>query len=263
MPKSIKKFLGFWEILEFIHFVIGLPISLFRLKRYNLGELKEMKTGQKTLEIMSKANWYNNWLLKRAGKYLKGDILEVGAGIGNFTSKLSKYGKVTAIDNDQNYKNANYGDIEKGEYFFGNKKFDSIVCMNVLEHIKDDKKALGNMFSLLKKNGKLILLVPAHEWAYGQMDKELGHFRRYSKGEVENKILNFKFLSRSVTILNSHYLNWLGLVGWFINGRVLGRKIIPENQLGIFDYIARPFLLLEKFVSPPFGISVLAIGQKT
>lgn len=216
-----------------------------------------MKTGEKTLEIMSTAGWYNNWLLRQIGKYLKGDILEVGAGIGNFTSKLSKYGKVTAIDYDQSYKNANYGDIEKGKYFFGDKKFDSIVCMNVLEHIKDDKKALGNMFSLLKKNGRLILLVPAHEWAYGQMDKELGHFRRYSKGEIENKIINSRFL-----ILNSRYLNWLGLVGWFVNGKILGKKIILEKQLRVFDYIARPFLLLEELIHPPFGISILVIGEK-
>ena len=59
-----------------------------------------MKTGERTLEIMNKAVWYNNWLLKQIAVYLKGDILEVGAGIGNFTSKLSKYGKVTAIDYD-------------------------------------------------------------------------------------------------------------------------------------------------------------------
>jgi len=222
-----------------------------------------MKTGEKTLEIMSTADWYNNWLLSRIGKYLEGDILEVGAGMGNFTFGLSRYGKVTAIDYNPDYtlstsrKNVNYGDIEKGKYFFGNKKFDSIVCMNVLEHIKDDKKALNNMFSLLKKNGKLILLVPAHKWAYGRMDKELGHFRRYSKSEVENKVLDSNF-----SILDLYYLNWLGLVGWYINGKILGRKIIPEKQLGIFDYIARPFLLLEELVHLPFGISTLVIGEK-
>ncbi|MEK7470473.1 MAG: class I SAM-dependent methyltransferase, partial [Patescibacteria group bacterium] len=182
---------------------------------------------------------------------------EVGAGIGNFTSKLSKYGKVTAIDYDPNYKNANYGDIESNKYFFKNKKFESIVCMNVLEHIKDDKKALSNMFNLLNHGGKLILLVPAHQWAFGRIDKGLGHFRRYSKNEVVNKLHDSCFL-----IQDSRYLNWLGLIGWFINARILKRKIIPEGQLGIFDKIARPFLMLEEIIPAPLGLSVLAIGEK-
>ncbi len=216
-----------------------------------------MKTGEQTLEIMNKATWYNNWLLMQIAKYLKGDILEVGAGIGNFTSKLSKYGEVTAIDYDSGYKNANYGDIENGKYFFKNKKFDSIVCMNVLEHIKDDKKALLNMFNLLNPGGKLILLVPAYMEAYGRMDKELGHFRRYSKGQVVTKLINSKFL-----IINSSYLNWLGLIGWFVNARLLRRRIIPEGQLGLFDKLARPFLMLEDFIRPPFGLSVLVVGEK-
>ncbi|HET7098895.1 MAG TPA: class I SAM-dependent methyltransferase [Patescibacteria group bacterium] len=217
-----------------------------------------MHIGETTLEIMSKASWYNNWLMRQISGYLNGDILEVGAGMGNFTSKLSIYGKVTAIDYDATYKNANYGDIENGKYYFGkNKLFDTIVCMNVLEHINNDKKALENMFSLLNKDGKLILLVPAHQWAYGEMDKGLGHFRRYSRGEVVSKLQDSKF-----EILNSRYLNWLGLIGWFFNAKILRSEIIPEGQLGLFDKLARPFLLLEEFINPPFGLSVLAIGVK-
>lgn len=216
-----------------------------------------MKTGKKTLEIMSKAGWYNNWLLRQFSNHLNGDILEVGAGIGNFTSKLYKYGKVTAIDYDPNYKNANYGDIEKGNYFFGKKSFDTIVCMNVLEHIKDDNQALKNMYDLLNKNGKLILLVPAHPWAFGKMDAELGHFRRYSKNEVTSLLI-----ANHYSLIASHYLNWLGLIGWFVNAKILGRNIIPEKQLGVFDVIARPFLKIEELIRPPFGLSILVIAKK-
>lgn len=216
-----------------------------------------MNTGKRTLEIMSKASWYNNWLLSQIKGYLKGNILEVGAGSGNFTSKLSKYGKVTAIDYDNIYKNANYGDIENGKYFFKNRKFDTIVCMNVLEHIKDDKKALRNIFNLLNLGGKLILLVPAHQWAFGPMDAGLGHFRRYTKSGVE-KLLHYS----QFTIHSSRYLNWLGLIGWFVNATILSKKLIPEGQLGIFDKIARPFLFFEKFIKPHFGLSVLVIGEK-
>lgn len=222
-----------------------------------------MKTGEKILEIMSSAIWYNNWLLNQISKYLRGDILEVGAGIGNFTLKLSKYGKTTAIDYDSDYtsstsrKNANFGDIEKGKYFFGKKTFDTIVCMNVLEHIKDDRKALRNMNSLLKRGGRLILLVPAFSFAYGQLDHDLGHFRRYTIKSAEGKVKEAGF-----KIIEKKYLNWLGLIGWTINAKILGKRIIPEGQLKLFDKVARLFLFIEKFISPPFGLSALVIGEK-
>lgn len=219
--------------------------------------MAKKETGHETLEIMSKAVWYNNWLLLQISGHLSGDILEVGAGRGNFTKKLSKYGKVVATDYDRSYKNANFGDIEKGKYFFLNKKFDSIVCMNVLEHIGDDKQALKNMFNLLKKDGKLILLVPAHQEAFGLMDKNLGHYRRYSK-----KSLTRLLKDTGYSILDIRYLNWLGVIGWYINSKILNNEIIPEGQLGIFDKIAKPFLAFEKLFSPPFGLSVLAIAQK-
>ena len=216
-----------------------------------------MKTGKKTLEIMSTATWYNNWLLKQISSHLGGNILEVGAGIGNFTSKLSKYGKVTAIDYDPNYKNANYGDIEKGKYFFGKKIFNTIVCMNVLEHIENDNRALTNMYNLLGTGGKLILLVPAFNFAYSGIDKDLGHFRRYTK-----KLAGSRMKKAGFQIIENKYLNWLGLVGWIVNGKILNKRIIPKGQLGTFDKLARPFLLFEELVKPLFGISVLVIGEK-
>src|SRR6266511_3871979 len=100
--------------------------------------------GTSTLESMSQAGFYNQWTLNKFSKYLKGEILEVGCGIGNFTQTLSKFGNVTAIDIDQNlikqFKDienlnikAGFGNIEKGEYFFKQKYFDTIVCINVLE----------------------------------------------------------------------------------------------------------------------------------
>ncbi len=217
-----------------------------------------MKTGKRTLEIMNKADWYNNWLLKQISKYLKGDILEVGAGMGNFTSKLSKFGNVTAIDYDPEYKNANFGDIEKGRYFFNNKKkFDTIVCMNVLEHIKNDKLALKNMLELLNLKGRLVLLVPAFEFAYSDLDKNLGHFRRYTKDSLANLLT-----TNGYSLMAIRYLNWLGLIGWFINGRILRQELLPEKQLGIFNIIARPLLLVEEHVEPLFGLSVLVIAKK-
>lgn len=231
--------------------------------------------GGYTLQVMKLAGWYNNWLFSHVAPNLKGKILEVGAGIGNFTSLLAKKGQVWAIDVEKDYISdlkkkfggkvkVGYGDIEKDKYFFKRHlpagrqgKFETIVCMNVLEHIKDDRKALKNMNKLLKKGGRLVLLVPAHSFAYGTLDENLGHFRRYSKKELSEKLEK-----AGLGIEKLNFLNFLGIWGWFMNAKILNEPTLPGNQLKIFDVLSRPFLFLEKFIEPPFGLSVLVVAKK-
>jgi len=226
------------------------------------------KTGKETLKIMRIVRWYNNWLFSLIKSHLKGEILEAGAGIGNFTHLLSTQGIVTSVDISEDYIKTlrkmsianveiGFGDIEKGKYFFKNRKFNTIVCLNVLEHIKEDKEALSNMNKLLKPRGRLILLVPAHQGAFGSLDKNLGHFRRYSKKQLLEKLVNSRF-----EVSKLRFLNCLGAIGWFVNARILRKKLLPKNQLTIFDKLARPFLIVEKFIESPFGLSLLVIAEK-
>lgn len=227
-----------------------------------------MKNVKQTLESMSQAVWYNKWTMRKFLPYLSGDILEVGCGIGNFTAYLTNYGNVWACDVEKNYIDqtktlldrqvkVGFGDIEKGEYFFIRKKFDTIICLNVLEHIKDDMKALKNLYDLLKDGGHLILLVPAHMFLYGEIDKSIGHYRRYNKIRLNilMKDLGFK-------IIKSQNLNFLGALGWWFSSKLLGKSIVEENKIKMFNMVA-PFVLpLENIIEPPFGTSVLIIAQK-
>lgn len=225
-----------------------------------------MNSGQATLENMSQAVWYNRWTLNKFKQSLKGDILEVGFGIGNFTKDLAKFGKVWAFDIDQEYItkakqnkkiDVGFGDIEKGKYFFGDQKFDSIVCLNVLEHIKDDDSALNNLFKLLKKGGKLVLLVPAHQFLYGEIDMSISHFRRYNKPDLIKKLTGAGF-----KIQSSRNLNFLGALGWFVAGKILKEKEVKEANIKIFNRIA-PFVLpLEDLFEPPIGTSILTVAEK-
>ncbi len=226
-------------------------------------------TGTKTLENMNQAENYNQWTFKKFDKYLKGDILEVGCGIGNFTSTLCKYGEVFAIDIDPSLiqrlkvdKNpkitAGYGDIEEGKYFFKEKVFDTVVCLNVLEHIKDDGKALQNMYNLLKKNGKLILLVPIHKFLYGEIDRFINHFRRYDSGQLKKQLEQIGF-----TVESSRKLNFLGALGWFIAGKILKEKHVEERSIKMFNLITPFFLSLEDLFEAPIGTSILIVAQKS
>lgn len=224
-------------------------------------------TGVSTLESMSQAEFYNKWTLRKFEKYLKGEILEIGCGIGNFTPTLSKYGKVTAVDIEpsliENFKHVDnqnmsvgFGNIETGEYFFKNKEFDTVVCINVLEHINNDTKALENISKLTKKGGNLILLVPIYDFLFGEIDKSIGHFRRHSPQDLSKRLENLGF-----NIISSKKLNFVGALGWFISGRVLKNKQITKNKIKLFNLIS-PILYLENFIEPIIGTSVLIVAKK-
>ncbi|HCB23043.1 hypothetical protein A3H81_04930 [Candidatus Daviesbacteria bacterium RIFCSPLOWO2_02_FULL_38_18] len=214
---------------------------------------------------MSQAVWYNQWTVKKFESFLTGDILEVGCGIGNFTNFLKKYGNVWSIDINENYLKQfmdtdikiGLGDIEKGEYFFKNKKFDTIVCLNVLEHIKDDKRALQNMLLLLKTGGHLILLVPAYDFLFGEIDKSIGHFRRYDKNKLKSLLKDMGF-----KIIKSRVINFLGGVGWFLSSKLFSESKINESKIKVFNFIAPFFLSLENLIEPPLGTSILIIARK-
>ena len=222
--------------------------------------------GEKTLESMNQAVWYNKWTMAKFLNFISGEILEVGCGIGNFTNELTKYGKVWAIDINKNYIDqlkkmsgveVGLGDIEKGEYFFTKKQFDTIICLNVLEHIQNDNQACENLYKLLKKDGILILLVPTHSFLYGEIDKNIGHFRRYERNKIINKLKSIGF-----SILKIRRLNILGALGWFIAGKILKRSTVENNNIRVFNFLAPVILLFEDIIEPPIGTSILIIAKR-
>lgn len=220
------------------------------------------------LEYMDKASNYNQWLFGMARPYLKGKILEIGCGIGTFTKLLLKTtDAVSCIDTESEYieevqkrlpiKNAYVGDITNLTTFWNGKLYDSIFCSNVLEHINDDELALRNMHHILKKEGYLVLIVPAHQFLYNSLDYCLEHKRRYGLNSLKIKCRKSGF-----TVIRSRYLNFTGTFGWFLNGNILGRQVISGNHLGLYDKIVPILRLLESFFSAPFGLSVLLVLKK-
>ncbi len=220
-----------------------------------------------TLENMNQALWYNRWTMNKFKQFIHGDILEVGCGIGNFTPSLASFGSVWAMDIDNicieetnkrvgTRTRVGFGDIEKGTYFFSKKQFDTIVCLNVLEHIEDDNQALSNIFRLLAPEGHLILLVPIHEGLYGSIDRAIRHFRRYDKQTLTKLLKKKKF-----HIVSDRKLNFLGAIGWWVAGK-LGSTTVGDLQIKLFNLIAPVVLPLENVAEPPIGTSVLVVARK-
>ena len=224
------------------------------------------------LEIMSRAYNYRHWMYRRIAPFIGQRVLEIGAGIGNFTSLLLDRELVVATDNHApciEYMRAHFGprlkvpprrldiagevDSKLGEY-----KFDTIVCLNVLEHIEDDVRALREMNALLSSGGRLVLLVPAFRFLYGSVDRALGHHRRYTKKDLLPAMRRGGF-----EIERAFYMNVVGMAGWFWNNRVIKRVEESAGQIGVFDRFVAPWAeRIERPVAPPFGLSLIAVGVK-
>lgn len=228
-----------------------------------------MKTSNHiTLENMNQAMFYNRWCMDKFKSYVHGNILEVGCGIGNFTEALTNHGKVWAMDIDNHCvaetkkrigKNARvgFGNIESGKYFFPKRNFDSIICLNVLEHIDHDEKALAHMFTLLHPGGHLILLVPIHQFLYGTIDKSIHHFRRY---DPQSLLLRLK--GKNFSVVEHQTMNIMGAIGWWFAGKIFRSETVGNKQIKMFNFVS-PFVLpLEDIVHPPFGTSILVVARK-
>ena len=139
---------------------------------------------------------------------------------------------------------------------FRNAAFDCVVAMDVIEHIEDDSAALRNIARLLSPGGHAVLIVPAHRWLFGTLDRFLGHFRRYSLGQFDELLRGV-----GLEVRRSRLINPLGVPGWWLNGRVLGRRVLPSFQVAIFGRLTWLVKLLTRW-NPPFGISILAVARK-
>jgi 2-polyprenyl-3-methyl-5-hydroxy-6-metoxy-1,4-benzoquinol methylase len=232
--------------------------------------------GERTLQTISGANNFNKWMYETIKPYCKGDILEIGSGVGNISKFfLHDQANITLTDLRQNYcdllvkefsgfsnlnqvikinlTNSNF-DQEYGHLL---TSFDTIFALNVVEHIEDHKLAIDNCYKLLKPGGVVIILVPAYQFLYNQFDKNLEHFRRYTKKSLESLIAGASF-----KIVHSQYFNLVAIAGWFINGSLLNKETIPEDQMDLFDKLVPFFKLVDKLVINRAGISTICVGRK-
>jgi hypothetical protein len=137
---------------------------------------------------------------------------------------------------------------------------DSAVSFNVFEHIEDDRTALASVAEVLPSGGALAVFVPAFPGIYGQMDKGVGHVRRYRRPELVRKMEGAGF-----AVQRAHYVNLPGYVAWFVNGRVL-RATSPvggSRMVSAYDSVAVPVTRrVERMVRPPFGQSLFVAGRR-
>ena len=132
-----------------------------------------------------------------------------------------------------------------------------MFALNVIEHIYNDDLAIENCYKLLTKNGNCVILVPAFQTLYNQFDKELEHYRRYTKKTLDALIIKSGF-----TLKHHQYFNLMGILGWYISGKLQGNKTIPKNQMSFYDTMVPAFKLIDKCMFNIAGLSVISVGVK-
>lgn len=223
---------------------------------------------------MEGAARYFRWQLDVLGDHLGPRVLEVGCGAGGFTRALLGRERVVSVDSNPRM-------IERLRGLLGDRQewrgmvadltdpgfpeaarahgCDSIAALNVLEHIEDDERALAALHAALPTGGTAAVLVPAHDWLYSRFDADAGHFRRYTRGELEEKLVRAGFAVDGI-----RYFNMVGAIGWLCVYRLGGVRGARGTTRGLVEFFDR-FLVpvargLERLATPPFGISVVGLA---
>jgi len=226
--------------------------------------------GAKILDSLAGTQRFNKWMADTVRPWLGTRVLELGAGIGNMTQHLARGRKAyVASDIDAEHmarlrvrfrgrpnleiRKCDLCDAADFQPLLG--VFDSVVCLNVVEHVEDDLGALRNIFSVLKPGGRAIILVPQDQKAYGTLDEVLGHYRRYSEPQLRARMQKAGFEVETVL-----HFNRVTRPGWRFNGQVLKRKSFSRFQLRIFDWLVPLWRRIDRFFLWP-AVSVIAVGR--
>ena len=237
-----------------------------------------MKSGDKPeyygrdLEAMSFATNYHKWVIDEFRPYFGDRTADMGAGTGNFSNLLLEAHvtrHLAAFEPSANMyplleeRLGAYENVETingsltAEYFESEKSFDSIVYVNVLEHIQNDGEELSNALRALKSGGHLLLFVPALSFLFSELDRLLGHFRRYQKRGLVDLVRSTGF-----DVINVKYFDFLGIIPWYLT-YVLLKRTISRNDVIYYDKLAVPVMRrIEGAIAPPVGKNILLIGRK-
>jgi glycosyltransferase involved in cell wall biosynthesis len=226
--------------------------------------------GYYVLQSMRRARGLNRWILEQFRPFIGSRVLEAGCGIGNFTELLLDRQRLLCVDNDPLYVemlNWRLGHLENARILrldladaaayaaLKQESIDTIVCLNVLEHIKADEQVLRAYYELLEPGGHAIILVPAHMWLYGPCDAAIGHERRYTQAELHTKMQKVGF-----EIVQMNEFNRLGVPGWWLN-KQLGRRDLNPRQMRLFEWLLPIAKAAEAMHLGP-GLSLIGIGRK-
>jgi len=233
------------------------------------------------LEAMSFAVNYHRWILQSFKPYLGTRLVEVGAGTGSFAELLLLEHTAESLSlvepseamyeimnkrveslSSQSHKTQvqTYNTTFRGvaDHLKVTQQPNSVIYVNVLEHILDDRNELALVHHTIGKGGRILIFVPALRWLYGNYDEHIGHHRRYTKADLESKCREAGF-----QILECKYFDMVGIVPWWVKYRLLKSREIEAQAIKFYDkYVVPASRVVEAKMRPLIGKNLVLIAEK-
>jgi len=245
--------------------------ALWAILRYSLSDRIYVgdEAGAEVLERLNRAPRFTQWMADVIRPYIGDRVLEVGAGTGNMSVHLmprSVYwatdvnphylDKLCSLRSTRPYMRVAYTNAVDAGTFPAGQSFDTVVCLNVVEHIRDDVRALRNIRNSLSNGGRAIILVPCGPGLYGSLDEVLGHCRRYTSEQLTVVSREAGFHVEQVLKFNRP-----GVPAWWLNGRVLHRRAFGLGQIRMLNLLTPIFRLVDSWLPLP-PLSIIAILRR-
>ncbi|MCB2203150.1 class I SAM-dependent methyltransferase [bacterium] len=234
----------------------------------------EDHVGRETLEAISIATRFNSWMYSSIRQYCTGLVLEIGSGIGNISQCIIDDGHDAVLTDYSmryvehlsrrfaglhNLRGVCYFDVaqqhlerDEPEHV---DRYDTVVILNVMEHIRDDVNVVRNIKSVLKPGGTAIILVPAFQSLYCDLDRELGHYRRYSRSQLAGVVEK-----GGLQVSTEYAFNSLGVLGWLYSGKFRQKHQISTSSMSVFEKVVWVAKLLDAATLKKVGLSRIVVA---
>src|SRR6266850_447867 len=227
--------------------------------------------GKVALDALEQAPNFNRWMYESIKPHLGTQVAELGSGRGNLSKLLKPHGSLLVTDNRPEYLEelrerwpenpklqvANLDLCQPAQYErLRSFRPDTIVCLNVLEHIEDDCAVLANLFRVVPDQACLVFLVPFNPKLTSEFDRQIGHFRRYAEGELEAKMVKAGFI-----VERQFYFNNVGVLAWWLGNTISGQRTITRFQLKLYNLLTPIFRLVDRWL-PTRGLSTIVVARK-
>jgi glycosyltransferase involved in cell wall biosynthesis/phospholipid N-methyltransferase len=225
--------------------------------------------GSAMLDRLNRAPRFTSWMADVVRPHVGHRVLEIGAGIGNMSVHLMPRSLYWATDINHQYLDylctlrptrpymrVGYTNAMEAATFPEGQRFDTVVCLNVVEHVQDDVAALRNIRDALEDGGRAIILVPCGPRLYGSLDEVLGHYRRYTRAQLADVAEQAGFRVEEIVKFNR-----AGVPAWWLNACVLRRKTFGLGQIRMLNALTPLFRLLDPWLPLP-PLSIIAILRK-
>ncbi|HZJ12223.1 MAG TPA: class I SAM-dependent methyltransferase [Methyloceanibacter sp.] len=224
------------------------------------------------LEVLAEMPRYYDWIMDAFAPHVRGRVVEYGAGAGTVSMRLEPLAdRLTLVELSTNlvetlqqrFRNNPEVDVisrslEEHAAELGAEAVDTVVMVNVLEHIEDDRAALADLVRILRPGGSLLLFVPALQFLMSELDLMHGHFRRYQRGDLAAKVE-----AAGARVEVCRYFDFAGVVPWLLLNKMLGSTDFNPRLIGIHDrYVVPVSRAAERVVTPPWGKNVILIAKR-